>query len=111
MLAFACVVILLIHVALCIAHVIWVALTSAGFHGWTGLSEQVALLLRYSDADQGVPILEQRPSWRDRVVVQKMEEEERSRFESTLEPADVKRMNREKSTLVLRRIPNVSSKS
>ena len=57
-LIYVAVAILLVHVAVCIGHILWVALADPNVDlGWDTLGELVAVLLRSPNAERGVPLL------------------------------------------------------
>jgi hypothetical protein len=99
------IVILFIHIAVCIAHIVWVSVSRVERLGWDSLGELVALLLAFSDAEQGVPLTKKKPNWRDRVVVKEMNEEEMVKFEKQLPSRNAKQVKQSSDALILRRIP------
>jgi hypothetical protein len=99
------IVVLFVHIAVCIAHIVWIAVSRVERLGWDSLGELVAVLLTFSDAEQGAPLVKQTPNWRDRIVVQQMNEEEMVKFENGLQSENAMQMKQLSDTLMLRRIP------
>ena len=104
-------VILLVHVAVCIGHIIWVAVAGAYVDlGWDTLGELVAVLLRSPNAEHGVPLLKTNRNWNDRIVVSEVGDDDKTLSDGNLRAADAKIVAQTPSTLVLRRVPAGSNK-
>jgi hypothetical protein len=98
--------ILLVHVTVCIAHVIWIAVTNPrGEMGWETLGELIAVLLRTPVAERGIPMLKTKGNWSRRIVVREMDGDGKSQVGESLNASDAKHVKRKASTLMLRRVP------
>ena len=99
-------VVLLIHVAVCVIHIIWVAVKDPQDEmGWQSLGDLIAVLLRSPNAEKGVPLLKTNRNWKDRVTVRLMEDDEKVSGDGRLSAADARIVADKPNTLVLRRIP------
>jgi hypothetical protein len=106
-------VILLLHGFLCVLHIIWIGYSAPRIdEGWQSYGGLIALLLGTKEAEKGILLKRRKHVWKDRILVEKMSEEDRMKLESTLSASEAKKSNSKQKhdLLVLKRSPAALSK-